>query len=119
MTSEDQANHAEALQRHAAHQSQLAEVVELHKALSNNKQQVEQTVSRSTTVSATLAPTITPSPSPAPPPLPAPGHFDEKDRTTAPTLSDLQKDVIVNLDLITDLVKQVLVLDERAKNPIE
>ena len=69
--------------------------MELHLALVNNKQQVE--------LSATLEPTSTPSS----------GNIEEKDHTT-PTLSDLQQDVIDNLELIAGLVKQVLVLDDRA-----
>ena len=101
ITSEDHVNHAEALRRHAAHKSQLAEVVELHKALVDNKHQVEQKLPSTTTVSATTEPTFTPSPE----------INQDKDQTT---LSDIQQDVIDNLELIAALVKQVLVLDDRA-----
>ena len=100
--------HAGALERHAAHRAQLAEVVEQHRARLNNKQQLEQQrVISSTRRSTTIEPT------------PSSGNIKEKDQTlesSTPKLSGLQKDVIDNLELIAELVKQVLVLDERATN---
>ena len=102
--------HAGALERHAAHRAQLAEVVEQHRARLNNKQQLEQQRVISSTrrsVSTTIQPT------------PSSGNITEKDQTlesSTPKLSGLQKDVIDNLELIAELVKQVLVLDERATN---
>ena len=52
-------------------------------------------------------------------PTPSSGNIKEKDQTlesSTTKLSDLQKDVIDNLELIAELVKQVLVLDEKATN---
>ena len=52
-------------------------------------------------------------------PTPSSGNINGKDQTlesSTPKLSDLQKDVIDNLELIAELVKQVLVLDEKATN---
>ena len=98
--------HAGALERHAAHRAQLAEVVEQHRARLNNKQQLEQKrVISSTRRSTTIEPT------------PSSGNIKEKTlESSTPKLSGLQKDVIDNLELIAELVKQVLVLDERATN---
>ena len=88
-----------ALERHAAHRAQLAEVVELHNALVNNKQEMEQKLSLSTTIEQ--------------PSTPANSNEDQTLDSSTPTLSDLQKDAIDNMKLIAELVKQVLVLEER------
>ena len=77
--------------------------MELQQARINNNKPLEQTT---LSVSNTVEQTSTPSP----------GNIKE---FSTPTLSDLQEDVIDNLELIAELVKQVLVLDERAANIFE
>ena len=104
-------DHAEALQRHALHKQQLAEVVRLHKerlTVSSQEKISDRIEAIDDPVENTNAEVIE---------LDDNTDLEENDSPTSTSepLSDLQEYVIDNLELITKLVQQVSILDKRAK----
>ena len=107
-------DHAEALQRHALHKQQLAEVVRLHKErltaagsdssqeeISEKNEAIDDPVENKNGEVTDLDDNT--------------DKENDSPTSTYEPLSDLQEYVIDNLELIAKLVQQVSILDKRAK----